>query len=379
MKHVWKVILATLCLMLPLAAMAEDGARVMPEPYASAQHADPSAIPYPQERDENGYLIAGGTFTSCRVVNDKTGELETCETEGEFVYEDPAQGLWAYLSPTVQVEIVRYDGSWASEDGKKTVEQRWFVADVKFDTSVERFTQHTWYLEDVTGLDVLGPLDKNGMTRGKKNQMIWPKTLAQADRMVLAINGDYYIDRLKGKITGNILRQGVVIHDSTVANGFPNLDSACFFPDGSMKVFDSATTTATQQQAAGARDMVSFGPWLVKDGVLRNYDGKFYDHRDPRMAIGMVEPGHFVIVDCEGLIPKGPNGLTINELGAIIYYHGANEAINMDGGSTSVLIFMGEKLNRTGKVNSLGQPRNQHELFGVGKSDLVRTDWVNKK
>ena len=47
--------------------------------------------------------------------------------------------------------------------------------------------------------------------------------------------------------------------------------------------------------------------------------------------------------------------------------------------STSVLIFMGEKLNRTGKDTSVGSPRNQHELFGIGSSELVHTDWFDGK
>ena len=352
MKHVWKLLLI-LCVALPLCAAAEEGARVMPEPYASATYTDPTAIPYPENRDENGYL-----------------------TEGEFVFEDADAGLWAYLSPTLQVEIIRYEGRWDN------LNQLWFVADVKFDPTVESFMSHKWYQEDVTGMDVLGKLQKNGVTRGDfKDQAIWPKTLAQADRMVLAVNGDFYLGRVDAKqAIGNILRQGTVLYDVNPNKtlSFPDLDSAAFFPDGSMKVFDKTETTATEQQAQGARDMVSFGPWLVRNGELRNYTGNYYDHRDPRLAIGMVEPGHYVIIDGEGHIPKnGPQGLTLNELGALLYYHGANEAINMDGGNTSVLIFMGEKLNRTGKVTVITTPRNQNELFGVGKSELVRTDWAN--
>ena len=351
MKHLWKVLLVILCVTLPLAAMAEEGARVMPEPYASASYTDPSAIPYPENRDENGYL-----------------------TEGEFVYENAEEGLWAYLSPTLQVRIVQYDGNWDK------LAQRWFVADVRFDPAAEQFTQHTWYVEDVTGMDILGKLQKNGVTRGDfKDQAIWPQTLAQCDRMVIAVNGDYYLDRMKAKNTGNLIRQGVVLRDVANGGGFPNLDSAAFFPDGSMQVFDTKETTATEQLAKGARDMVSFGPWLVRNGQMRGYDGKNYDHREPRLAIGMVEPGHFIIIDCEGRVPNGPRGLTVNELEALMYYNGANEAINMDGGNTSVLIFMGEKLNRTGHDTYVSSPRNQNELFGVGKSEQVRTDWANGK
>lgn len=374
MKTMMKIILALLCVALPLAAVAEDAARVMPEPYASAVFTDPSEIPYPAERDENGYLLPGASTTSMRLVDEETGEMESYATEGEFVYENPALGLWAYLSPTVQVEIIRYNGNWDD------FEQLWFVADVRFDTETESFARHTYYLEDATGMDVLG-LNKDGVTRGKKNQAIWPKTLAQADRMVIAVNGDFYLGRVnQDHNTGSILRQGQVLYEYNPRKGlsFPNLDSAALYPDGSMKVFDAAETTAAEQLEQGAVNMLSFGPWLVRDGELRDYTGNLYDHRDPRLAVGMAEPGHYIFIDCEGHIPNnGPKGLTLNELGALLYYHGANEAINLDGGNTSVLIFMGEKLNRTGKVTIITTPRNQNELFGVGTSELVRTDWAN--
>ena len=358
MKTLWKILLVMVCVALPLGALAEEGALTMPEPYASATFTDPSAIPYPDNRDENGYL-----------------------TEGEFVHEDDEAGLWAYLSPTLQVQIVRYEGNWDKFN------QRWFIAEVKFDPSKEMFDRHTWYVEDVTGMGFLGKLQRNGVTRGDiKDQAIWPKTLAQADRMVLAVNGDFYLGRAsKNQATGNILRQGKVLYDVNPKKklSFPNLDSAAFFSDGSIKVFDHLETTATEQLQAGARNMVSFGPWLIRDGVARELEGDYVMQREPRLAIGMVEPGHFIIVDCEGRVPSnrgnGARGLNLIELRDLLYYNGVQQAINMDGGNTSVLIFMGEKLNLTGLNDIVGSPRNQNELFGVGKSELVRTDWVNGK
>ena len=84
-------------------------------------------------------------------------------------------------------------------------------------------------------------------------------------------------------------------------------------------------------------------------------------------------------MDCEGRVPNGPVGLTVNEIGMLLYGHGCNEIFLLDGGSTSVMIFMGEKLNRTGFNTYTGSPREQHELFGIGQSELVHTDWVNGK
>lgn len=341
MKTIRWMLLALLCLTLPLAALAE-AERPVPDFCADATFTDPSAIPYPENRDADGYL-----------------------TEGEFVFEDAEQGLWAYLSPTVQVQIVQYDGHWDKYD------ERWFVADVKFDTTVESFCQHTWYQEDAEG----------NILRGKfKGQDIYPKTLAQAERMVIAVSSDYYPYRIEHKTTvGNIARSGQVISDmpSNRSSGYPNLDCVAFFGDGSLAVYDAKETTATALVEQGARDVICFGPWLVRNGELRDYTGKNYDAREPRSSIGMVEPGHYVLIACEGRVPKGPRGLTLNELGALLYYHGANEAINTDGGNTSVLIFMGEKLNRTGHDTYITSPRNQEELFGVGTSEQVRTDWIN--
>ena len=303
-------------------------------PFAGAVHSDASAIPYPENRDEDGFL-----------------------TQGEFVHEDAENGLWAYLSPTLQVEIVQYD--------MENPCQRYFVAEVKFDPAAEMFRQHTWV---------------NATYRG---QQIYPQTLAQTSRLVLAVNGDYYPYRVDKKNTvGNIIRNYEVLYNMNMSKnpGFPPLDTMALHDDGSISVYGAKEITADELAARGdVHDALSFGPWLARDGQLRVYAGKNASLQEPRCAIGMVEPGHYIIVDCEGRVPNGPKGLTVNQIGMLLYGYGCNESFMLDGGSTSVLIFMGEKLNRTGKDTSVGSPRNQHELFGIGSSELVHTDWFDGK
>ena len=303
-------------------------------PFAGAVCSDVSLIPYPDNRDENGFL-----------------------TEGEFVFEDPELGLWAYCSPTLQVEIIQYDMDAPC--------QRYFVAEVKFDPTVEVFKQHTW------------------VNATYKGQQIYPQTLAQTSRLVLAVNGDYYPYRVdKGNTVGNILRNYKVLYNMNMNKnpGFPPLDTMALHDDGSISVYGAKEITADELAARGdVHDALSFGPWLARDGQLRVYAGKNASLQEPRCAIGMVEPGHYIIIDCEGRVPNGPKGLTVNQIGMLLYGHGCNESFMLDGGSTSVLIFMGEKLNRTGKDTSVGSPRNQHELFGIGHSELVHTDWFEGK
>ncbi|MBQ8555845.1 MAG: phosphodiester glycosidase family protein [Clostridia bacterium] len=304
------------------------------KPFESAAHSDASVIPYPANRDADGYL-----------------------TEGEFLYEDVEKGLWAYLSTTVQVEIIQYD--------MENPAQRYFVADVKFKPESEMFKQHVYVNAEFKG------------------QQIYPQTLAQTSKMVIAVNGDYYPYRVdKGNTVGNILRDYKVLYNINKNKNpaFPNLDTMALHDDGTISVYGTKEITADELAAMGdVHDALSFGPYLARDGRLRIYNGANASNQEPRCAIGMVEAGHYIIVNCEGRVPKGPKGMSINQIGMLLYGHGCNESFMLDGGSTSVLIFMGEKLNRTGKDTSVGSPRNQHELFGVGTSDLVHTDWVNGK
>ena len=299
--------------------------------FADAVSSDVSLIPYPENRTEDGYLA-----------------------EGEFVHEDVEKGLWAYLSPTLQVEIVQYDIANPC--------QRYFVAEVKFDPASEQFKQHVWVNATFSG------------------QQIYPQTLAQTSKLVLAVNGDYYPYRKNNKMTvGNIIRNYEVLHnmDLTKSPGFPPLDTLALHDDGSISVYGAKEITADELAARGdVHDALSFGPYMAKNGVLRIYNGKNASLSEPRCAIGMIEPGHYIIIDCEGRVPNGPKGMTVNQMGMLLYAHGCNESFLLDGGSTSVMIFMGEKLNRTGKDKFVGSPRNQHELFGIGSSELVHTDWV---
>ena len=305
--------------------------------FAGAQHADPAEIPWPASRLADGYLPEG---------------------EEEFIYDDPEKGLWGYASSTLQVEIVKYQ--------MPEVPHTWFEANVIFKPEAEAFTQHTWV---------------NAIFEG---QQIYPETLAQTSKLVFAVNGDYHPNRASKKWpVGNIIRRGKVLYnyDGKGSMKFPNLDTLAIRRDGSFSVYGSTEITADELITQGdVTDSLSFGPYLVRDGQLRIYRGNSADVPEPRCAYGMVRPGHLFFVMVEGKMPKkGEQGFNLWTLAELMYARGCTEALNVDGGSTAVMLFMGRKLNRTGKGNSLGSPRNQHELFGIGTSEKVYTDMVAGK
>ena len=270
-----------------------------------------------------------------------------------ILYEDDEQGLWAYVSDTLQVEIIRWE--------QPEIPRRWFVSDIRFKPEAESIHPQDYINATFPG------------------QMIYPETLAQTARLVFGINGDYYIYREDNKATGNIIRNRQVLYNHTRTMAFPNLDTMALRDDGSMSVYDVQEITADALLAQGdVHDALSFGPWLVRDGRLRVWNGKNSEAVEPRNAIGMVEPGHYKVVTVEGRFNKGvgPAGVSLNMLGQMLYAQGVQQGFNLDGGNTAVLIFMGKKLNRTASKSGNGetQPRNMSELFGIGSSGLVHTD-----
>ena len=74
----------------------------------------------------------------------------------------------------------------------------------------------------------------------------------------------------------------------------------------------------------------------------------YYHYREPRCAIGMIEPYHYVIVTVKGRSDDS-KGAYLNWLAERMLYLGCREAINLDGGGTVSLIFNGKMLNKTTK------------------------------
>ena len=94
---------------------------------------------------------------------------------------------------------------------------------------------------------------------------------------------------------------------------------------------------------------------------------------NPRYAIGMVEPGHYVAILCEGRI-KRSKGVQMQQIAQMMQERGCSMAINLDGGQTCIMCFMGQPLNQIPKLtDKTGKVRPTSEILAVGTSDLVGT------
>ena len=173
--------------------------------------------------------------------------------------------------------------------------------------------------------------------------------MAEQANAVLAVNGDYYGFR----DYGYVLRNGVLYRSEAASD----TDALVVYGDGTMAAVSQDTTTAEELKAAGAWQVLSFGPTLVSDGELAVSAGDEVDQSmgsNPRTAIGMVSPLHYLVVVSDGR--TGDNdGLSLNQLAQVFVDNGATFAYNLDGGGSTTLYFQGEVLNNPTSGNRDGE------------------------
>ena len=280
--------------------------------------------------------------------------------EGEFIHSSEEEGLWIFVDETTKIVIERkYDA---------TQPLTWFEADIWTDIEQGEMLRTTW----------------NDDARRTKVRVDAAET-AKKHNIVFATNTDYFtyrVDVKNGRNTGIVVRNGEILYDDPFPEAkamnpayMPNLDMVAFMKDGSLEMYRSHEISAKELVEKGAYDVYSFGPYLMKDGRLSQQAYDANEAKNPRCALGMVEPGHYVYIMVEGRMEKTRSqGITMKELAKLMRAKGCENAINLDGGQTAVLIFMGQQLNKIGsydggKTNS----RPTCEVMGVGYSEQVGT------
>ena len=86
-----------------------------------------------------------------------------------------------------------------------------------------------------------------------------------------------------------------------------------------------------------------FFPRLIVNGEKMDFP-PFSGGYAPRTAIGQTAQGHVLLVVVDGR-QKGSIGATFEDLQTILFANGAVNAINLDGGSSSTMVFQGRVIN----------------------------------
>ena len=116
--------------------------------------------------------------------------------------------------------------------------------------------------------------------------------------------------------------------------------------------------------------MFSFGPILIRDGEIdEKMYGSHYRSIEPRHALGMIEPGHYLLVSVQGR-RKDSKGTMLQRVAEMMKERGVTQALNLDGGNTMALMFRGQMLNKEAVYQNRQFVRSVTSLIGIGYTEI---------
>lgn len=150
-----------------------------------------------------------------------------------------------------------------------------------------------------------------------------------------------------GMPLGVVIQNGKITCDTT-----PDIASVVIGFDSSHKLI-VGTMTAAQAIANGIVEGVSFGPALVINGERVPITGSG-GGLNPRTAIGQRQDGAVLLLVIDGRQAQSL-GASYKDVADVMLEYGAVNAGNLDGGSSSMMIWNGEVLNT--RSNLIGPRR----------------------
>lgn len=167
-----------------------------------------------------------------------------------------------------------------------------------------------------------------------------PEQFAAREHAILGFSGSY--------------NSGLVIHNGTVVKKNVEKSNSAFrmgiliiYKDGSAKIINRAKKEnynydQENKQHGGIWHALQFGPVLVQNGEIQDKLGTYA--RQPRIIFGYCEPGHYIAVAVDGRTKKSI-GMTEQEMAELMLSLGCTDAMNLDGGYSTAMVFMGKTIN----------------------------------
>ncbi len=198
---------------------------------------------------------------------------------------------------------------------------------------------------DIAWIKVASPTQLRTAIAGEPNEVVAerPTRMARSVNAVVAINGDFYVQRKDGLIC----RQGQTFR--YILN--PEKDVLVIDDLGDLHVFlgnenQTNELLAFLQSGRTIVNAFTFGPAIVKDGqalplpetYLTRFDSAV---RAPRTVIAQIGPLEYVFVEAEGRNDVS-RGVTTDQMAAFMVELGVQTAYCMDGGNSSIMLFDGK-------------------------------------
>jgi len=181
---------------------------------------------------------------------------------------------------------------------------------------------------------------------GKEGELT--SDIAKANNAIAAINGGGFADKVSGSLwtgtganpTGIIISSGKIIYDG-IKNENLKRQSVALTKTGKLLV---GPYTIKEMNKLGVIEAVSFGPAMIVNGkkAINTGDGGW--GIAPRTCIAQRKDGAIILLVIDGR-QLSSIGATLREAQDVLFEYGAYNATNLDGGSSSTLVYDDEVLN----------------------------------
>ncbi len=266
-----------------------------------------------------------------RTRSDETPQTQSSDTDTSESTEENSSSVSSYSDENIQITITEY------RENDTTI----YVADIAL-SSPE-------YL-------------KTALAQSSYGKNITEKTseISEEANAILAINGDYYGAREKGYV----IRNGVLYRDTAASDQ----EDLVIYNDGSFEIISENEITAEELINAGAEQVLSFGPALIKNGetaVTEDEEVGKAKASNPRTAIGNIDDLHYVFVVSDGRTEESA-GLSLSQLAEFMKGLGVKTAYNLDGGGSSTMYFNGSVINNPTTNGKTIKERSVSDIVYIG-------------
>ena len=184
-----------------------------------------------------------------------------------------------------------------------------------------------------------------------------------------AINaGAFFDDGTTSKVVGSV-PEGLVISEGTVrwnSGKAPQEGFVGFNQDHILVVAQSMT--ADKAMELGIRDGCCFGPVLIMNGQVNEESYNNNSGLNPRTAIGQRADGAVIFVCIDGRQASSLGG-TYGDITDIMIEYGAVNACNLDGGSSTVMLYRDYETGEVSMINNYSllqeEPRRMPTFYMV--------------
>ena len=190
--------------------------------------------------------------------------------------------------------------------------------------------------------------------------LLQPTKIAAREKFDFVINGDFFKARgvNDGEGTNAAFRadQWALAEGPAMTDGKTWSTSITARPCLVIHTNNTVTIETLTRPAADDREVIGGNVILVRDGVIVPHPGKV---RHPRTVVGLDGTGtKLTILVVDGRKPGIAVGMSYDELAAEMVRLGCREALNLDGGGSSV---MAVRESTTDKYKILNEPTDGRE------------------